>query len=127
MKALWLALGAVILLGVVAGAWWFHLTRGARALDGAAATVTLRDSRADCSVRPRRGQADSQVPCDELGRYLRDTLTLRSGDSVSVAVLGRVKPEAVTAVSNELSAHGFKVAGVLRVGFITEPGPSGAR
>jgi hypothetical protein len=41
---------------------------------------------------------------------------------VGIAALGRVSANAVTAVSKDLAVNGFKVAGIIRVGFITEPG-----
>ena len=125
MKGRSLALGALVLLGVVSYVWWLHLTRTARALGQASAIVTLSDARADCAVRRNDGKQGERVPCDEVGVYLRDKLVLRPGASVGITVLGKVTPDAVAAVAKELTADGFKVAGVVHVGFISKPG--GAR
>jgi hypothetical protein len=126
MTGRWLGLGVLLVLGVVGYRWWLDLTRGARALGEASAMVTLSDKRADCAVKRDDGKPGDMVPCNDVSTYLRDKLNLSPGASVGIAVLGKVSPDTVTAVSSELSARGFKVAGVIRVGFITEPG-NGAR
>jgi hypothetical protein len=125
MQGRWLGFGVALVLAVVGYNWWLDLTRGARALGKASAMVTLSDTRADCTVKRTDAKSGDKVPCGEVSAYLRDRFNLSPGASVGLTVLGKVKPDAVAAVSNDLSTHGFKVAGVLRVGFISEPG--GAR
>ena len=125
MRGRWLGLGIALVLGLVGYRWWLDLTRGARALGHAAAMVTVSDDRTVCTVRRYGEKSGASVPCDQVGSYLRDKLTLNSEASVGITATGKVSPDAVTAISQELSAHGFKVAAVLRVGFISEPG--GAR
>lgn len=125
MRGRWLSLGLALVLAVLGYNWWLDLTRGARALGQASAMVTLSATRADCTVKRTDAKSGDKVPCDEVAAYLRDKLNLSPGASVGVTVLGKVNPDAVAAVSKDLSTHGFKVGGILRVGFIGEPG--GAR
>ena len=125
MTGRWLALGIALVLGAVAYDWWLDLTRGARSLGQASATVSISDTTADCIVKPTNARSGERVPCDEVSAYLRERLNLSPGASVGITALGKVTPSAVSAVSQELSVHGFKVAGVLHVGFKSEPG--GAR
>jgi hypothetical protein len=125
MKGRWLSLGVALVLAVVGYNWWLGLTRGARALGQASAMVTLAETRVDCTVKRTDAKSGAKVPCSEVGAYLRDKFKLSPGASVGVTALGKVNPDALAALSTDLSAHGFKLAGVLRVGFISEPG--GAR
>jgi hypothetical protein len=125
MTGRWLGLGVLLVLGVVGYRWWLDLTRGARALGEASAMITLSDKRADCTVKRNDEKISNAVPCNEVSAYLRGRLNLTRGASVGLAVLGKVAPDRETAVSQQLSADGFKVAGVIHVGFISEPG--GAR
>jgi hypothetical protein len=85
--------------------------------------ITISDTRTDCTVKPSDGKRlGERIPCNEVGAYLRDRLNVSPGASVGITAVGKVTPDAVSAVSKEVSVHGFKVAGVLRVGFISEPG-----
>jgi hypothetical protein len=120
MRGRWLSLAILLILGVAGYAWW-HLTRAARALDQASAMVSLSDARADCIIRRSDRKVGDTVPCSDVSAYLRDKLNLGPGASIGIAVLGKVAPDSVTAVSTDLSGHGFEVAGVIRVGFIREP------
>ena len=126
MKGRWLGLGVALVLGVIGYAWWLNLTRGARALGRASAMVTISEKNPTCAVKRSEGKLSDKVSCDQVAVYLRDKLNLSPGAFVGIAVLGKVAPDAVAGVSNELTADGFKVAGVIRVGYITEPG-GGAR
>jgi len=122
MKGRSLGLVIVLLLGVVGYVWWLHLTHGARALGHASAMVTVSDNRAACIVRRYGEKPGSSVPCDQVSGYLHDKLSLKPGASVGITAVGKVSPDAVAAISHELAAHGYKVAAVIRIGFITEPG-----
>jgi hypothetical protein len=113
-------LGVALLLGVVGYRWWLELTRGARALGHASAMVTVSEGHAACTVRRYAESLGSSVPCGEVGAYLREKLNLSPGASVGISSVGRVSPDAVGRISRDLSAHGLKVAAVLRVGFISE-------
>jgi hypothetical protein len=84
--------------------------------------VTISDKRTDCTVMRMDANSGHNVPCDEVGAYLRDNLHVGSGAFVGIAVTGKVPPDAQAALSKDLSMNGFKVAGVIRIGFITEPG-----
>jgi hypothetical protein len=125
MRGRWLALGVALLLGVVGYRWWLDLTRGARALGHASAMVTVSEGHAACTVRRYAEKLGSSVPCEEVGAYLREKLSLNPGAFVGISAVGKVGPDAIETISRDLSAHGFKVAAVLRVGSISEPG--GAR
>src|SRR5215469_14234309 len=110
MKGRWLSLGVALFLGVVGYNWWLDLTRGARALGRASAIVTLSEGQTACTVRRYGEKPGSSVPCDHVGAYLRDTLNVNAGASVGINAIGKVSPDAVSAISQELSAHGYKVA-----------------
>ena len=117
MTGRWLGLGIALVLAVVGYNWWLGLTRGARALGQASAMVTLSDKRSDCTVKRTDAKSADAVSCSEVAAYLRDKLHVRPGASVGITVLGKVSPDAMAVVSNDLSTHGFKVAAVFRVGF----------
>jgi hypothetical protein len=125
MTGRWLGFGVLLFLGVVGYVCWLNLTRGVRAVGQAAAMVTISGTGTDCQVRRNDGKRGSRVPCEVVSAYLRDRLNLSPGASVGIAALGKVPANAVAAVSKDLSMSGFKVAGAIRVGFISEP--SGAR
>jgi hypothetical protein len=108
-------LGVALLLGVVGCRWWLDLTRGARALGHASAIVTVAQDRTACAVRRYGEKPCSSGPCDQVGTHLRDKLNLNPGVSIGISAIGKVNPDAVAALSQELTAHGFKVAAVLRV------------
>jgi hypothetical protein len=87
--------------------------------------VTVSQDHAACTVRRYAEKLGSSVPCDRVGAYLREKLNLNPGASIGISTIGEVSPDAVAAISKDLSAHGLKVAAVLRSGFISEP--DGAR
>jgi hypothetical protein len=121
MKAQWLVLGAVVflILGVVAAALrsrvTSRLTSVAEAFLHAAAMVAVSEDRADCTVYGRDGTPGREISCVDLGDYLQRDLKLGGGASIGIKALGNVSPDVVLAVSNEITSHGFTVAGVIRV------------
>ena len=121
MRSRWLSLGVLLLLGILGYAWWWNFTRGARSLGRAVAMVTISEKRTDCTVMRSDTKSGHNVPCNEVSAYLRDNLHVDSGAFVGIAVTGKVSPGAQAALSKDLSMNGFKVAGVIRIGFIKEP------
>ena len=95
------------------------MTGGVRALGRADAVVIVSDGRATCSVR-RNDANTREVPCRDVSSYLRANFKLHPGATGSITAVGKVSRDTVAAVSADLSAHGFRVAGVVGVGFISE-------
>ena len=81
----------------------------------------LRDG-ATCTVTARGRKLGEGVPCSGIGRYLHDQLQLEPGTTVVVGVSDKTNRSLIDVISSELALFGYVSAGVMRVGFITEPG-----
>src|ERR1700758_4127018 len=122
MKSLWLPFGVAVLAALGAYAWLSYCTPGGRALNRASAMVTLSEGRVGCTVKRSRFDTAREVPCREVGSYLRDGLKLPQGATVVITDLGQGSSDAVAALANEMYVHGLEVAAVIREGFPTAPG-----
>jgi Domain of unknown function (DUF4034) len=117
MKSLWLGIGISVLVALGAYAWLSYGTPGGRAFNGASAMVTLSESGVGCAVKRSRFDRAREVPCREVGSYLRDSLKLPQGATVAITALGQASLDAIAALTNELYVHGLEVAIVKREGF----------
>ena len=102
-------------------AWWLRETRSARAFDSAAALVKLSRSGMTVSLSADRSEEGASVSSVELVAYLRNARKVSPGARIGIVVLDSSKEAEIEPVQSQLVDAGFKVAGVMKVGFITEP------
>lgn len=121
MKTVWLAFGFVISVALGSYVWLSYFTPVGKALNRASAVVTVSESGVGCTVKRSRFDTAREVPCREVGSYLRDNLKLAEGATVAITALGNASPDPVAAVANELYEHGLQVAVVIREGSAAEP------
>jgi hypothetical protein len=119
MKIRTLLFGVTLMLLAAGAAWWWHLGRAGRALDAASAMVMIWDH--DCEVSKRQETRGPRMPCSDVSQYLHGALNIHSGANIGIADLGNVTPTTIDGVVTDLKHSGYQVAGVIRVGFITEP------
>jgi hypothetical protein len=113
--------GIVLFLMILGGAWWWYTTRDARARDNADAFVTMFHDDGRCKVRRHLESADVTMPCGEVGHYLRGTLRLNAGATVSIAVSTNASKSSIDGLTMPISHEGYTTVGILRIGFLTEP------
>ena len=112
----------VAAVAVAAGiAWWLHETRSARAFDLAAALVRLSRSGMTVALSTDRTEEGASVSSAELIAYLRNSRKLSPGARIGIVVLDSSEEAEAESVQSQLVDAGFKTAGVMKVGFITEP------
>jgi hypothetical protein len=121
MTGRWLGFVVLIVLMAAGYGWWLRLTKGVRAVGQADAVVIISEGRAVCSVRRADTKTRHDVPCRDVGSYLRNDLRIGPGAAVGITAVGKVGRDAVAAVSSDLSGNGYKIAGIMRVGLIGEP------
>jgi hypothetical protein len=114
-------LGVVLFLLVGTIGWWRYFTREARAMDNAAALVTISDQDALCEVANTSHTRKQKMQLSEVAAYLQHQLGVQTGSRIGVAALGKVPSERVEVISAELTRSGYKITKVMRVSFITEP------
>jgi hypothetical protein len=111
---------STIVIAIVYG-WWRYSTRDARARDNAGAAVSMfRDNRM-CSVG-MPAQRGEEIPCNDLGKYLRERMKLQAGSTVAVAVSMDLNKTSQDQLLGEISRLGYIVVGPMKIGFITQPG-----
>ena len=84
--------------------------------------VSILRNGATCTVVARGRKLGEGVPCSGIGRYLRDQLQLEPGTTVAIGVSDEIDRSIIDVVSSDLGRFGYVRAGVMRVGFVTEPG-----
>jgi hypothetical protein len=119
MKLRALLFGVTLSLLAAGADWRWHLGRAGRALDAASAMVTIRDH--DCEVSRRQETRGPRMPCSEVSQYLHGALNIHSGADIGIADLGNVTRITIDGLVTDLKDSGYQVAGVIRVGFLTEP------
>lgn len=122
MKTVWLAFGFVIAVGLGSYAWLSYFSPVGKAINRASAMVTVSESGVGCTVKRSRFDTAREVPCREVGSYLRDNLKLAEGATVGITALGKASPDPVPAVAHELYEHGLGVAVIIREAPAAEPG-----
>jgi hypothetical protein len=121
MKSSIVILGGAAVALAAGIAWWLHQTRSARDFDSAAALVKLSRSGMTVSVSMDHVEAGESVALAELVGHLRNAQKLRPGARIGIVVFDSNMEAEVEPVRSQLIDAGFKVAGVMKVGFITEP------
>ena len=117
-------MGLVVLSTIVIAigyGWWRYSTRDARARDNAGAAVSMFRDNGTCSVG-KPAQRGEEIPCSELGKYLRERMKLQAGSTVVVAVSMDLDKTSQDRLIGEISRFGYIVVGPMRIGFITQPG-----
>jgi hypothetical protein len=117
LKSLAYILGLAVLF---AGGWWLYITRDARARDNADALVMMFRDDGVCTIQQLSKNAAAKVPCGDVGHYLRDTLKLRVGSTISIGVSLTTGESSIGALAAVIAHEGYKTVGVMRVG-ITDP------
>jgi hypothetical protein len=84
--------------------------------DRAAAVVMLSGGSPGCTARGSLQDRGHEIPCNEVGSYLRDDLKIPCGAFVMISAQGGTFPDGMQALLSDLSAHGFTAVG--SVGFI---------
>jgi hypothetical protein len=100
--------------------WWRYSTRDARARDNAGAAVSMFRDNGMCRVG-KPAQRGEEIPCNELGKYLRERMKLQAGSTVAVAVSMDLDKTSQDRLIGEMSRFGYIVVGPMRIGFITQP------
>jgi hypothetical protein len=121
MKLLAAGVLAFLLAGMAGYGWWYFHTRAARAFDRAAVLVVISDHGSGCRVMRAGSVIKEGLLCTEVPPYLSDQLKLVKGTAIAVSFGGKANPAVTSQLNAELARRGYKSAGVVRIGFITEP------
>jgi len=125
MKLSIVVLGVAVVAVAVGFVWWLHQARSVHAFDSVAALVKLSRLGMTVSIPMSHLEVGESVSSAELIGYLRNSRNLRPGARIGVVVLDNDMEAKIESVRSKLVDAGFKVSGVMKVGFIT--GPAGAR
>jgi hypothetical protein len=101
---------AAVLLGVVAlliGALWWYRVTSSGAPPGVVAIVEVPKDYATCGVGA--GGSLHDVPCSDVGGYLRHTLKLGSDVGVLIRPLGNSSTESSHAMTEQVHAAGYLI------------------
>jgi len=102
---------AAVLLGVLAliaaGFWWYRVTSSAAPSSGTVAIVDVPGDYSTCTVGVTGSYKN--VPCPDVGSYLRNTLKLGSDAGVLVRPRGSSSPEVSHAMTEEVHAAGYLI------------------
>jgi hypothetical protein len=110
----------IMLVGAYSG-WWWHVSRDARVRDNADAFVSLFRSDGQCEIRQKLEGPGASIPCVDAGRYIREALKVSLGGTVTIGVSAEISEASLDALTASIKHEGFKIVGILKVGFITEP------
>ena len=122
MKVLWVSVGLVVLVTLGAPGWWWLHTPTYTAsglvfitepgcLKRATVLVTLTQGSQICTVRTPSEGSSREIPCLEVGGYVRRILKPPQGTIVGIKAHTGVARDAATAVFNSLRAFGFEAGG----------------
>jgi hypothetical protein len=117
-------LGFAVLIVGAYGGWWFYISRDARVRDNADAFVSMFSGDGQCEIRQKLEGVGTSVPCADAGRYIREALKVRSGGTVTVGASAETSEASMNVLTASIKREGFKIVGILKVGFITEPNRS---
>jgi hypothetical protein len=68
-----------------------------------------------------RSEEGARVSSAELIAHLRNSRKLSPGARIGIVILDSSKEAEIEPVQSQLLDAGFKIAGVMKIGFITEP------
>jgi hypothetical protein len=81
----------------------------------AVAVVTFGGQSPNCTVRRNPQDLDQEIPCNQVGSYLRDGLKIPCGAFVRISVPGAAPGDGLEGLFDDLSVHGFMSAGSVGV------------
>jgi hypothetical protein len=110
----------VLIVGAYSG-WWWYISRDARVRDNADAFVSMFRGDSQCEIRRTLKGAGTSVPCADAGRYIRETLKVGSSGTVTVGASAETSEASMDVLTASIKREGFRIVGILKVGFITEP------
>jgi hypothetical protein len=121
MKAIaYLSVLIVLIVGAYSG-WRWYISRDARVRDNADAFVWMFRGDGQCEIRRTLKGSGTSVPCADAGRYIRATLNVSPGGTVTIGASAETSEASMDVLTASIKREGFKIAGILKVGFITEP------
>lgn len=115
-----LLLFVVLIVGAYRG-WWWYISRDARVRDNADAFVSMFRADGQCEIRRKLKGPETRIPCADAGRYIREALKVSSGGTVTIGVSAETSEASMDVLIASIRREGFKIVGILKVGFITEP------
>jgi hypothetical protein len=115
-----LLLFALLVAGAYSG-WWWYISRDARVRDNADAFVSMFKGNGQCEIRRKLEGLGTSIPCADAGRYIRDALKVGSGGTVTLGASADAGEASLDVLTASIEREGFKIVGILKVGFITEP------
>jgi hypothetical protein len=118
MKARTILFTAALIVLILGSLWWRRTP-----IDNAAAIVMLSESDGNCAILKQGETSWQPIRCSEVFRYLRGTLHLAAGNSIGITASGNVSQGSINEMTAHLKQWDYRVAGVIRVRFITEPEP----
>jgi hypothetical protein len=116
----YLLVSVVLVIGAYSG-WWWYISRDARVRDNADAFVSMFRGDGQCEIRRKLKGPGTSIPCADSGRYIRETLKVRSGGTVTIGASAETSEASMDVLTASIRREGFKIVGILKVGFITEP------
>jgi hypothetical protein len=121
VKAIAILLVLVVLIVGGYSGWWWYISRDARVRDNADAFVSMFNGDGQCEIRRKLKGPGIGLPCADAGRYIRETLKVSSGGTVTIGASAQISEASMDVLTASIKREGFKVVGILKVGFITEP------
>jgi hypothetical protein len=121
MKAIaYLSVLIVLIVGGYSG-WRRYISRDARVRDNADAFVSMFRGDGECEIRRTLEGSGTRIPCSDAGRYIRETLHVIPGGTVTIGASAEAGEASIDVLTESIKREGFKIAGILKVGFITQP------
>jgi hypothetical protein len=111
----------VVLIVGAYGGWWWYISRDARVRDNANAFVSMFRSDGQCEIRRKLDDPGTSIPCADAGRYIRESLKVSPGGTVTIGASAETSEASIDVLTASIRREGFKIAGILKVGFLTEP------
>jgi hypothetical protein len=111
----------VVLIVGAYGGWWWYISRDARVRDNADAFVSMFKGEGQCEIRRKLKGPGTSIPCADAGRYIREALKVSSGGTVTIGASAETSEASMDVLTASIKREGFKIVGILKVGFITEP------
>jgi hypothetical protein len=110
----------VLVIGAYSG-WWWYISWDARVRDNADTFVSMFGGDGQCEIRRKLKGPRTSIPCADAGRYIREALKVSSGGTVTIGASAEASEASMDVLTASIKREGFKIVGILKVGFVTEP------